>query len=101
VEATNGPAVQSLTWISPHHRPILIFWDFQIEERQLVQLKRPPDSDFLKNGGAHRCALPAKFKPGNGDFDDTPPALHPPFYGAAGGGPAARSNVDAMQSADV
>jgi hypothetical protein len=22
VEATNGPAVQSLTWISPHHRPI-------------------------------------------------------------------------------
>jgi hypothetical protein len=22
VEATNGPAVQSLTWTSPHHRPI-------------------------------------------------------------------------------
>jgi len=24
-------------------------------------------------------ALPAKFKPGNGDFDRLPPALHPPF----------------------
>jgi hypothetical protein len=40
---------------------------------------------FLKKGGAHRCVLGAKIKPGNGDFDDTPPALHPPFYGAAGG----------------
>src|SRR5215470_7208236 len=40
----------------------------------------------MEKSGAHRCALPAKFKPGNGDFDRSPPALHPPFYGAAGGG---------------
>jgi hypothetical protein len=40
---------------------------------------------FLKKGGAHRCVLGAKIKPGNGDFDRSPPALHPPFYGAVGG----------------
>src|SRR5215469_10742766 len=33
----------------------------------------------MEKSGAHRCALPAKFKPGNGDFQCTPPALHPPF----------------------
>ena len=40
----------------------------------------------MEKSGAHRCALPAKFKPGNGDFDRSPPALHPPFMGAPGGG---------------
>ena len=100
MKATNGPAVQSLAWTSHHHRPILIFWDFQIGEGQLVQLKRPLDSDFLKNGGAHRCALVAKFKPGNGDFEGRGVPT-PPFYGSRRRGAAARSNVDAMQSADV
>ena len=33
----------------------------------------------MEKSGAHRRALPAKFKPGNGDFDRSPPALHPPF----------------------
>ena len=40
----------------------------------------------MEKSGAHRCALGPKFKPGNGDFGDTPPAQHPPFYGAVGGG---------------
>ena len=26
----------------------------------------------MEKSGAHRCALPAKFKPGNGDFDRSP-----------------------------
>jgi hypothetical protein len=33
----------------------------------------------LKKSDVHRCALGAKFKPGNGDFDRSPPALHPLF----------------------
>ena len=38
-----------------------------------------------RNRGAHISALGSKSRPGTGDFDDTPPALHPPFIGASEG----------------
>jgi len=53
----------------------------------------------MEKSGAHRCALPAKFKPGNSDFDRSPPA-YTPLYGAVGGVMDAQK-VDAMQSVDV
>jgi hypothetical protein len=39
---------------------------------------------------AHLCRHAQIRRPGNGDFDDTPPALHPPFYGAVGRGSGSR-----------
>ena len=38
-----------------------------------------------RNRGAHISALGSKSRPGTGDLDDTPPALHPPFIGASEG----------------
>jgi hypothetical protein len=72
VEATNGPAVQSLTWTPP---PPSDFLPGKNRTEPPVVLKLWK----MEKSGAHRCALPAKFKPGNGDFDRSPPALHPPF----------------------
>jgi hypothetical protein len=37
VEATNGPAVQSLTWAPPHHRPIFCWEKIEIEPRLILK----------------------------------------------------------------
>ena len=47
-------------------------------------------SKIFQNRNAHLCRRGQNQRPGNGDFDDTPPALHPPFYGAVGRGSGSR-----------
>jgi hypothetical protein len=49
----------------------------------------------MEKSGAHRCALGAKFKLGNGNFHRSPPALHPPFLSAAGEG-AAHADISGL-----
>jgi len=84
----------SLTWISPHHRSIFC-WEknrnrsavdsriFQIQKRASLQGVGKINDQVTVISIDHL------------------PRYTPLFYGAARGGPAARSNVDAMQSADV
>jgi hypothetical protein len=84
VEATNGPAVQNLTWISLT-TGVLSFLDIQIGERRLVFSRATVDSDSPEDPDTSVCRLRAKTKSGNGDFDRSPPALHPPFLALSEG----------------
>ena len=53
----------------PHHRKFSFFGIFRLENAGLYSAEPPQKSRFLKKSDVHRCALAAKFKPGNGDFD--------------------------------
>ena len=59
VEATNGPAVQSLTW-TPLHRPIFCW--------EKIETEPPVDSDFLENRNAHLYRLGREIGAGNGSI---------------------------------
>ena len=63
-----------------------MFWDIQIGERRLVFSRATANPDFSGYPDTSVRRLRAKTRSGNGDFHDTPPAQHPPFYGAVGGG---------------
>jgi hypothetical protein len=60
----------------------------------------PLRKNFLGKADAHLCFLGPKSRSGNGSFKGMA-SVNPPFMALPEAGPAARSNVDAMQSADV
>jgi hypothetical protein len=64
VKATNGPAVQSLTWAP---LPTVIFLVLQ-KQKPIHRL----DSEIFRNGNAHLCRHGQNQHAGNGSIDGTP-----------------------------
>src|SRR5207248_1716081 len=85
-EATNGLAVQRLTWTHPHHRPTLIFWDIQIGERRLVFSRATANPDFSGSLDTSVCVDFARKSDQVAVISMNTSCASPPFYGSQGGG---------------
>ena len=66
----------------PRHPIFLLGKNRKPIRRQILEFSETE----IENRNAHLSQLGAISRPGNGDFESSPPAQHPPFYGAAEGG---------------
>jgi len=74
---------------NPHRRSILILENRRAGRFLILKEQKtdpPPVLKIFRTRNAHLCRRGQIRRPGNGDFDRSPPALHPPFMGAPGGG---------------